>query len=543
MRLVVYSFPISKGKQGWWIKGQHTGARWALHLKDIHNHYELTDRRLLRIMTDNASSNYSMTHELQSTLEASAILWPASRNHIRCLADVIQLASGAFMSTLGVKDRSNPWEAHERDQHFGENECIDIGKSQRLREEGKARISNVSAMEPGLAKIIEKVRLSWYVESPEIDHHIAENSCGIDYADTWSSNRVHWVSKSEISHCCTADYGCEDMVQLNTGVARARLPITEIHTRLAGKSKIHWLPATFHNSRWVDHCEVCHGNIEVILILDSVDVKEAYSDIASCYLSVQWHVPSYGWHNASFGYKEDSIEGRLVLRCEVSSTEAVQILRWSDSNDWHASHFCSCLNPFRKLRSFRQWDKGMDIHCEDETSYTTQYQVAFLTCVEKEYCGKHRHVPVNMHENVPSSNLIPSATASVSCQSSFDPNYLSTNDEECLTPNNGAEMTTGRSDLAACSLTAARLHLNSRPDAPKNWGQINSNLNEYHSDPKEIWSTFWLQGITRWLCQLEKMHWKYAHLSNVARVIFSIIPHGVWVEASSSLGQDVIGWR
>ena len=30
------------------------------------------------------------------------------------------------------------------------------------------------------------------------------------------------------------------------------------------------------------------------------------------------------------------------------------------------------LNRFQKLRSFRKWDKGMDINPEDETSYTTQ---------------------------------------------------------------------------------------------------------------------------------------------------------------------------
>jgi len=36
------------------------------------------------------------------------------------------------------------------------------------------------------------------------------------------------------------------------------------------------------------------------------------------------------------------------------------------------------LDPFWKLRSFRKWDKGMDIDLEDETSYPTQYQQAFL---------------------------------------------------------------------------------------------------------------------------------------------------------------------
>ena len=46
------------------------------------------------------------------------------------------------------------------------------------------------------------------------------------------------------------------------------------------------------------------------------------------------------------------------------------------------------LDPFRKLRSFRKWDKGMDIYPEDETFYTTQYQEAFLMYVENEYCAK-----------------------------------------------------------------------------------------------------------------------------------------------------------
>ena len=101
-----------------------------------------------------------MTRELQSTLEASGIELPALRNHIPCMAHVIQLALGTFMSSLGVKGRAKSWEAHERNQQFRENESIDIGKSQRLRNEGNARINKVLAMKPGLAKIIEKVRVS-----------------------------------------------------------------------------------------------------------------------------------------------------------------------------------------------------------------------------------------------------------------------------------------------------------------------------------------------------------------------------------------------
>jgi hypothetical protein len=42
------------------------------------------------------------------------------------------------------------------------------------------------------------------------------------------------------------------------------------------------------------------------------------------------------------------------------------------------------------------------------------------------------------------------------------------------------------------------LYLHSRPKAPKNWGQINPNLNDYHSDPREIDSTFQIPDITDW---------------------------------------------
>jgi hypothetical protein len=71
------------------------------------------------------------------------------------MAHVIVLALGAFMSSLGVKSPTKSWEANERNQQFGENESIDIGKSQRLRKEGNGRINKVSAMRPGLVKIIE----------------------------------------------------------------------------------------------------------------------------------------------------------------------------------------------------------------------------------------------------------------------------------------------------------------------------------------------------------------------------------------------------
>ena len=59
----------------------------------------------------------------------------------------------------------------------------------------------------------------------------------------------------------------------------------------------------------------------------------------------------------------------------------------------------------------------------------------------------------------------------------------------------------------------------------------------------EFSSTFWIPDITDTLRQKEETHSPYTDISNVAHDIFSIIPHGVEVEASFSLGRDVISWR
>jgi len=80
------------------------------------------------------------------------------------MAHVVQLALGAFMGNLGVTGHTKSRQAHERDHQFGETGSTDIGKSQRLWKEGHARINEVSAMRPGLAKIIEKVCISRHYE-------------------------------------------------------------------------------------------------------------------------------------------------------------------------------------------------------------------------------------------------------------------------------------------------------------------------------------------------------------------------------------------
>jgi len=110
-------------------------------------------------------------------------------------------------------------------------------------------------------------------------------------------------------------------------------------------------------------------------------------------------------------------------------------------------------------------------------------------------------------------------------------------------PNNVAETTPGQTDCAVRILNATRLYLNPPPQAPKNLAQSDPNLNDYHSGLMEIRSTFPIPHITDWWRQPEEIGSKYADPCNAASHIFSIIPHGVGVEASFSLHPDVIGNR
>jgi len=199
--------------------------------------------------------------------------------------------------------------------------------------------------------------------------------------------------------------------------------------------------------------------------------------------------------------------------------------------------------PCHKMWSFWMLDKGIDKNPEAKTSYTIQYQEQFAQYMENEYCPKHWRVPDIQPDSVPSNNLFPSAMASGCSPSSFDPDDFSSDDKIFSTPNYVAETTPRPSNRAPCILTTARLYWNSLAESPKNWGRVNPNLDDYHSNPIEIGSTFWILDITDWWRKREEMHSIYADLSNVAQDIFSIIPHGVRVEASFSLGWHVISWR
>jgi len=261
----------------------------------------------------------------------------------------------------------------------------------------------VLATGPGLAKVVEKLRIWEHFETPHTDLQIAEKACCIDYSDTWLSKRVHWLSKCQSTNRSATYYGYKHVVKFDTGVAWASLLITRIHPRVGHQSKIQKSLSTLYNTSWMHHHQVRNGCFEPIVLLDPVDVEEAYSNSTSHYHGLQWHDQLYGCRFASLAHRttlsnEDlyfavTFTGQNVSKyyAEVTQTTGMLLIP------------VHILNFFQKSESFWMWDKGINTNPRNETSYTAEYKQAFMQNVEHEYCEKHRQGSVNTLEKVSGS--------------------------------------------------------------------------------------------------------------------------------------------
>jgi hypothetical protein len=84
----------------------HTGVNLAEHVFSILLAYDI-QTKLYCITTDNASNNGTMVKALARLLEAHGITWDPIRNHIACLAHVLNLAVKKFLSTLKIQCRTS----------------------------------------------------------------------------------------------------------------------------------------------------------------------------------------------------------------------------------------------------------------------------------------------------------------------------------------------------------------------------------------------------------------------------------------------------
>ena len=86
------------------IRGSHTGANMAGIINDVLARYGIQDR-ILGFITDRASNNRTLTEALNNAWSLLSVEWCQLENHIPCMAHIVQLIHGAFMSSIKVKSR------------------------------------------------------------------------------------------------------------------------------------------------------------------------------------------------------------------------------------------------------------------------------------------------------------------------------------------------------------------------------------------------------------------------------------------------------
>jgi len=88
------------------IRGSHTGANMAGIINDVLARYGIQDS-ILGFTTDSASNNRTLTEALNNTWSLLSVEWCQLENHIPCMAHVVQLILGAFISSITVKSRDS----------------------------------------------------------------------------------------------------------------------------------------------------------------------------------------------------------------------------------------------------------------------------------------------------------------------------------------------------------------------------------------------------------------------------------------------------
>jgi hypothetical protein len=99
------------------------------------------------------------------------------------------------------------------------------------------------------------------------------------------------------------------------------------------------------------------------------------------------------------------------------------------------------LVSFRKLQSFRKWDKAIDDNSEDHSSFMAHYNNIYLKYVEYEYCSKDPIIPNFTFETTTHNNPFTTSPLSGPAHTFYDPYDLSCNNAKYITPANIVEST------------------------------------------------------------------------------------------------------
>jgi len=89
------------------IKGSHTGTNMAGKIYGVLNKYGIKNRILSFTMDSVSNNNKTLTKPLNNVWSSLSVEWNQLENHIPCMAYIVQLILGTFMSSIKVKSKDD----------------------------------------------------------------------------------------------------------------------------------------------------------------------------------------------------------------------------------------------------------------------------------------------------------------------------------------------------------------------------------------------------------------------------------------------------
>jgi len=205
------------------------------------------------------------------------------------------------------------------------------------------------------------------------------------------------------------------------------------------------------------------------------------------------------------------------------------------------------LDPFRKLQTFKGWDKEMGKSSDDSDSYERQYCDAFLSYWENNYVNNLDSLEGNGTDERKktrgggSGRLLGNEGKQIPRIYGLD---SSDEEEDDGNEDHRTHSTPRTASRKSLLMQQARQYLANGRANIQSW-QHDYPLGEEQmsNDPEEMTASFWYPDVAGWWLKQETTMGEYRDLAKMARDIFSVMPHGVGVEASFSLGRDIISWR
>jgi hypothetical protein len=98
------------------VKSSYKGFNLTNCVQSLLSCFIFNLRLYLKIITDNALSNYSIMNCLPNQLESGGRKWSGEENYLSYITSIKELTLKVFMDSLDVKGWLKSWEDRERDQ-------------------------------------------------------------------------------------------------------------------------------------------------------------------------------------------------------------------------------------------------------------------------------------------------------------------------------------------------------------------------------------------------------------------------------------------